>query len=307
MRRAVFHPLAQLEVVDEVIPVEARGVRKSFGHTVALDGIDLTIGEGRILGLVGPNGAGKTTFLHAMLGLTPYEGTLRVLGHDPRTERHRLMRDATFIADVSILPRWMRVSQALDYMEGVHPRFNRSKAEEFLARSGVSRESTIRGLSKGVVTQLHLSLIMAIDARLLALDEPTLGLDLHQRKQFYETLLTDYFDETRTIVLATHQVEEIENVATDIAFIHHGRLIVACSMEEFASRYVELMPRPGRIAAARALAPIHERQAFGRSVLLFERVDRDQLAALGDARTPSIADVFVAMTGDTSGRRRGAA
>src|SRR5688572_5049343 len=180
MRRAVFHPLAQLEVVDEVIPVEARGVRKSFGHTVALDGIDLTIGEGRILGLVGPNGAGKTTFLHAMLGLRPYEGTLRVLGHDPRTERHRLLRDATFIADVSVLPRWMRVSQALDYMEGVHPRFDRYKAEELLALSSVPLEGMVRGMSKGMVAQLHVALIMAIDARLLALDEPTLGLDLHQ-------------------------------------------------------------------------------------------------------------------------------
>jgi len=287
--------------------VEARNLRKSYGHAVALDGIDLTIEEGRILGLVGPNGAGKTTFLHAMLGLTPYEGALRVLGHDPRTERHRLMLDATFIADVSVLPRWMRVSQAVDYMEGVHPRFDRYKAEEFLALSSVPPRSMIRALSKGMVAQLHVALIMAIDARLLALDEPTLGLDLHQRKQFYDALLKDYFDNTRTIVLATHQVEEIENVVTDIAFIHHGRLIVVCTMEDFASRFVELMPRPGRIAAARALSPIHERQAFGRSILLFERADREQLAALGDARTPSIADVFVAMTGDANRRRRGAA
>ena len=290
-----------------MVALEARNLSKSYGHAVALDGIDLTIDEGRILGLVGPNGAGKTTFLHAMLGLTPYEGTLRVLGRDPRTERHRLMLDATFIADVSVLPRWMRVSQALDYMEGVHPRFDRYKAEEFLALSSVAPQSMIRALSKGMVAQLHVALIMAIDARLLALDEPTLGLDLHQRKQFYDALLTDYFDNTRTIVLATHQVEEIENVVTDIAFIHHGKLIVACSMEEFASRFVELMPRPARIAAARALAPIHERQAFGRSILLFERADCEQLAALGDARTPSIADVFVAMTGDTNGRRRGVA
>jgi len=290
-----------------MVPVEALGLCKSFGATVALDGIDLTIAEGRILGLVGPNGAGKTTFLHALLGLTPYRGTLRVLGRDPRTERHRLMRDASFIADVSVLPRWMRVSQALDYMEGVHPRFDRTKAEESLRRSSVPRDSMIRGLSKGTIAQLHLALIMAIDARLLALDEPTLGLDLHQRRQFYDALLTDYFDHTRTIVLATHQVEEIENVVTDIAFIHHGRLIVACNMEEFASRYLELMPRPGRIAAARALAPIHERQAFGRSILLFERADREQLAALGEVRTPSIADVFVAMTGETSERHSGAA
>jgi ABC-2 type transport system ATP-binding protein len=192
-------------------------------------------------------------------------------------------------------------------VEGVHPRFDRSKAEEFLSRSSVPRESTIRGLSKGMVVQVHLALIMAIDARLLALDEPTLGLDLHQRKQFYDALLTDYFDNTRTIVLATHQVEEIENVVTDIAFMHHGRLVVACSMDEFASRYVELMPRPGRIAAARALAPIYERQSLGRSVLLFEGADREQLAALGDARTPSIADVFVAMTGDSARQQRGAA
>ncbi len=277
--------------------IEARGLRKSFGTTVALDGIDLRVEAGRILGLIGPNGAGKTTALNAILGLTPYVGELKVLGRDPWKERDLLMRDVCFIADVAVVPRWIRVSQALDYVAGVHPRFDRAKAESFLARTDIKRESRIRELSKGMVTQLHLALVMAIDAKLLVLDEPTLGLDILYRKQFYESLLTDYFDHRRTIVVTTHQVEEIQDVLTDLMFIDRGRIVLDCSMEEFDSRYLEVMVNPEQVSAARALKPIHERPAFGRSILLFEGADRDLLAALGEVRRPSIADLFVAVMG----------
>src|SRR3954465_4629090 len=250
--------------------IEARGLRKSFKTTVALDGINLRVEEGRILGLIGPNGAGKTTALNAILGLTPYEGELRVLGHDPWSARDQLMRDVCFIADVAIVPRWLRVSQALDYVAGVHPRFDRAKAEAFLAKTSIKRTSKVRELSKGMVTQLHLALVMAIDARLLVLDDPTLGLPILFRKQFYDSLLNDYFDRNRTIVVTTHQVEEIQDVLTDVMFINHGRIVLSCSMEEFEARYAELMVRPENIAAARALRPIYERQLFGRSILLFD-------------------------------------
>jgi ABC-2 type transport system ATP-binding protein len=277
--------------------IEARGLRKAYGATVALDGIDLRIEEGRILGLIGPNGAGKSTALNAILGLTEYEGELKVLGRDPWFERDLLMRDVCFIADVAVLPRWMKVSQALDYVAGVHPRFNRAKAEAFLARTVIKRSSRVRELSKGMVTQLHLALVMAIDAKLLVLDEPTLGLDLLYRKQFYDTLLNDYFDHKRTIVVTTHQVEEIQDILTDLMFINRGRIVLDCSMEGFEQRYVELMAKPEQAAQARALKPIHERQVFGRSVLLFDGVPREQLAALGEVRTPSIADLFVAVMG----------
>jgi ABC-2 type transport system ATP-binding protein len=277
--------------------IEARGLRKAFGSNVALDGIDLRVEEGRILGIVGPNGAGKTTALNAILGLTPYQGELRVLGRDPWTERDRLMRDVCFIADVAVLPRWLRVSQALDYVEGVHPRFDRGKAERFLAKTTIERTSKVRELSKGMVAQLHLALVMAIDAKLLVLDEPTLGLDILYRKQFYDSLLNDYFDRNRTIVVTTHQVDEIQDVLTDLMFLHRGRIVLHCSMEEFESRYVEVMVNPEHVAAARALKPIHERQVFARSVLLFDRVDRQQLAALGEVRRPSVADLFVAVMG----------
>src|SRR3989449_6519507 len=287
--------------------IEARGLRKAFGTTVAVDGIDLRVEEGRILGLIGPNGAGKTTALNAILGLTSYQGELRVLGRDPWTEREKLMRDACFIADVAVLPRWMRVSQALDYVAGVHPRFDRAKAEDFLAKTAIKRASKVRELSKGMVTQLHLALIMAIDARLLVLDEPTIGLDILYRKQFYDSLLNDYFDHSRPIVITTHQVEEIQDVITDIMFIKRGRIVLDCSMEEFESRYLEVMAHPQHVAAARALKPIHERQVFGRSILLFDDADRDQIAALGDVRTPSIADLFVAVMGNQSGGAQGAA
>jgi len=287
--------------------IEARGLRKAFGTTVAVESVDLCVEEGRILGLIGPNGAGKTTALNAILGLTSYQGELRVLGRDPWTEREKLMRDVCFIADVAVLPRWMRVSQALDYVAGVHPRFDRAKAEGFLAKTAIQRVSRIRELSKGMVAQLHLALVMAIDARLLVLDEPTLGLDILYRKQFYDSLLNDYFDRSRTIVVTTHQVEEIQDVLTDVMFIDRGRIVLNCSMEEFESRYLQVMVNPEQAAAARALKPIHERSLFGRSILLFDHADRHQLAALGEVRTPSIADLFVAVVGNHAAEASGAA
>ena len=275
--------------------IEAQGLRKTFGATVALDHVDLRVEQGRILGLIGPNGAGKTTALNAILGLTAYEGKLTVLGRDPWNAREQLMRDVSFIADVAVLPRWIRVSQLLAYMGGVHPRFDRAKAESFLRKTEIKRTSKVRQLSKGMVAQLHLALVMAIDAKLLVLDEPTLGLDILYRKQFYESLLNDYFDHSRTIVVTTHQVEEIQDVLTDLMFINHGRIVLECSMEEFESRYVEVMLHPDHVDGARSLKPMHERQVFGRRVMLFEDVDRGQLAALGEVRRPSIADLFVAV------------
>jgi ABC-2 type transport system ATP-binding protein len=287
--------------------IEARGLHKAFGRTVALDCVDLRVEEGRILGIIGPNGAGKTTALNAILGLTPYQGQLSVLGRDPWTERDQLMCDVCFISDVAVLPRWMRVSQALDYVGGVHPRFDRARAQGLLAKTNIRHTSKVRELSKGMVTQLHLALIMAIDARLLVLDEPTLGLDILYRKQFYDTLLNDYFDRSRTIVVATHQVEEIQNVLTDVMFIDRGRIVFDRSMEELESRYVELTVSPEQVAAARTLGPLYERQVLGRSVLLFDRADRGQLAMLGDERTPSISDLFVAIMSNQPGPAQGGA
>jgi ABC-2 type transport system ATP-binding protein len=281
--------------------IEARGLRKAFGTTVALDGVDLRVEEGRILGLIGPNGAGKTTALNAILGLIPYDGQLRVLGRDPWVERERLMRDVSFIADVAVLPRWIRVSQAIEYVAGVHPRFDRAKAEAFLSRTTIKSSSKVRELSKGMVAQLHLALVMAIDARLLVLDEPTLGLDILYRKQFYDSLLNDYYDRSRTIIVTTHQVEEIQHVITDLMFIDRGRIVFACNMEDFELRYVELTVKPDRLADARALKPMHERQVLGRSILLFDGADRQQVAALGEVRTPSIADLFVAVISNQGG------
>ena len=285
-----------------MLAIAASGLRKSFGRTVALDGLDMHLEEGRILGLIGPNGAGKTTALNAILGLTPYQGELQVCGRNPWTQRDQLMRDVSFIADVAVLPRWIRVSQALDYVAGVHPRFDRAKAEALLAKTTIGRDRKVRELSKGMVAQLHLALVMAIDAKLLVLDEPTLGLDILYRKQFYDSLLSDYLDRNRTIVLATHQIDEIENVLTDVMFIHRGRIVFGCSMDEFESRYLEVMVTPENAAAARALKPIHERHALGRSILLFDRRDRQQLASLlanlGDVRTPSLAALFVAVMGN---------
>jgi ABC-2 type transport system ATP-binding protein len=279
--------------------IEARGIRKTFGTTVALDGVDLRVEEGRIVGLIGPNGAGKTTALNTILGLTSYQGQLTVLGCDPWTARPRLMRDVAYIADVAVLPRWIRVSDLLDYAGGVHPRFDRAKAEGFLGRTAIRRNAKVRELSKGMVTQLHLALVMAVDARLLVLDEPTLGLDILYRKQFYDSLLNDYFDQSRTILVTTHQVEEIQDVLTDVVFIHRGRIVFSSSMEQFESRYLEVVVPPDRLAAARALWPIHERQVLGRSILLMDltsgAADRQQLAALGELRKPSLADLFVAV------------
>jgi ABC-2 type transport system ATP-binding protein len=277
--------------------IEARGLHKNFGSTIALDGFDLRVDEGRILGLIGPNGAGKTTALNAVLGLTPYQGELNVLGRDPWREREQLMCEVSFIADVAVLPRWIRVCQLLDYVAGVHPRFDRNKAESFLAKTTIHSDKKVRELSKGMVAQLHLAVVMAIDARLLVLDEPTLGLDILYRKQFYDSLLNDYFDRTRTIIVTTHQVEEIQHVITDLMFINRGRIVLTCSMDEFESRYLEVSVNPEKLAAARALKPIHERQMFARTILLFDGVDRRRLSDLGEVRTASIADLFVAVIG----------
>lgn len=286
--------------------IEARGLRKSFGATVALDGIDLKVEEGRILGLIGPNGAGKTTALNAILGLTEFQGELKVLGRNPWTERDLLMRDVCFIADVAVLPRWITVSQLLEYVAGVHPRFDRAKAEGFLAKTSIHRTSKVRELSKGMVTQLHLAVILAIDARLLLLDEPTIGLDILFRKQFYDSLLNDYFDGSRTIVVTTHQVEEIEQVLTDVMFIDRGRIVFDRSMEQIESSYMELTAKPEQVAAAREFKPMYERKALGRSVFLFDHADRQRLQELGEVRTPSLADLFVAIVGNHASQAEGA-
>ena len=287
--------------------IEARGLRKEFGTTIALDGIDMRVEEGRILGLIGPNGAGKTTALNVILGLLPYEGELQVLGRDPWTQRDQLMRDVSFIADVAVLPRWIRVWQLLDYVAGVHPRFNRAKAESFLAKTNIGRARKVRDLSKGMVAQLHLALVLAIVARLLVLDEPTLGLDILFRKQFYDSLLNDYFDCSRTIIVTTHQVEEIQHVVTDLMFINRGRVVLSYSMEEVESRFLEVMVHPGHVDAARALKPIDERQVIGGSILMFDGADRQQVARLGEARTPGIADLFVAVIANQDKQAQGAA
>ncbi len=290
--------------------VDARGLRKAYGRTVALDGVDLSVGEGRIVGLVGPNGAGKTTALNAILGLTPYEGELTVLGRDPWSERDLLAREVAFIADVAVLPRWIRVSQALDYVAGVHPRFDRAKAEGFLDRTTIRRSSRVRELSKGMVVQLHLAIVMAIDARLLVLDEPTLGLDILFRKQFYDSLLNDYFDRSRTILVTTHQVEEVQDVLTDLLFIDRGRIVLEITMEDLETRYAEVLVRSDQLEAARALAPIHERQRLGRTIMIFDRRRSAADApydALGEVRTPGIADLFVAVIGNHAEQAEGGA
>ena len=253
--------------------IEAHGLRKSFGPTVALDGIDLSVEEGRILGIIGRNGAGKTTALNAILGLTSYEGELKVLGYDPWAERDRLMRDVTFMSDVAVLPRWIKVSQLLDYVAGVHPHFDRAKAERLLAKTTIPRVSIVRELSKGMVSQLHIALVMAIDAKLLVLDEPTLGLDPLYRKQFYDSLLSEYFDRNRTILITTHQTDEVQDILTDVLFIDRGRIVFACGMENLEARFVEVAVHPDGITAARALGPIYERQIFGRTTFLFDGVE----------------------------------
>ncbi len=274
--------------------IEARGLCKRYGETAALDNTSFSIEAGRIVGLIGPNGAGKTTALKAILGLTPFKGNLSVLGRDPRRERHELMQDVCFIADVAVLPRWIKVQQVLDMADGVHPKFNKGKAKQFLSRTDIPMTAKVKTLSKGMVTQLHLALVMAIDARLLVLDEPTIGLDIIYRKEFYSSLLNDYFDEERTILVTTHQVEEIQNVLTDLLFINRGRIVLDCSMDEVAERYTEVLVGPEKIEQARALGPIYEQDTFGRKALLFEAVGRDELKQLGEARRPSISDLFVA-------------
>jgi ABC-2 type transport system ATP-binding protein len=284
--------------------IEARGLRKTYRTSVALDRVDLRIDEGRIVGLVGPNGAGKTTALNAIVGLTSYDGELRVLGRDPWTERDQLVRDVCFITDVAVLPRWIRVGQALDIVAGVHPRFDRAKAEGLLARTSIRPAAKVKELSKGMVTQLHLALVMATDARVLVLDEPTLGLDLLYRKQFFDVLLTDYLEKPRTVIIATHQVEEVQHVLTDVVFIDRGRIVFNKTMEDIESQYQEVFVHPDKLPAAHALHPIAERQGIGQRVLVFEGADRQRLAELGETRTPSVADLFVAvMNGAAQGAR----
>src|SRR3954469_2969823 len=274
--------------------IEARGLTKNYGDTPALRGIDLNVQAGRIVGLIGPNGSGKTTAIKSILGLTGFDGELKVLGKDPRTERNDLMNEVCFIADVAVLPRWIKVSQALDLVAGLHPRFDRKRAEDFLSRTDIRLDRRVKQLSKGMVTQLHLALILAIDARLLVLDEPTLGLDLLYRRQFYDTLLNDYFDKERTILLTTHQVEEIENLLTDVIFINRGHIALDSAVEGLAEKYVQLNVRPDQATRARELKPFYEREIFGRIAMFFEGRTTDELVPLGEIRTPSIADLFVA-------------
>ena len=274
--------------------ISARGLRKQYGKQVAIDGISFDIAPGRIVGLIGPNGSGKTTTLKAILGLTGFEGELSVLGRDPRVQRDALMEDVCFIADVAILPGWLRVRDAIDFVAGVHPRFDRSKAERYLAHTKLAPKMRVKSMSKGMIVQLHLALVMAIDARLLVLDEPTLGLDILYRKQFYQNLLEDYFDENKTIIITTHQIEEVEHILSDLMFIRDGKIVLASSMEEVGERYIGVMVGPQHVNPARALQPISERSVFGKSVMLFDGVARSQLATLGELHTPSLADLFVA-------------
>ncbi|MCX7557294.1 ABC transporter ATP-binding protein [Xanthomonadaceae bacterium JHOS43] len=274
--------------------IVARNLGKKYNGKPALDDVSFSIAPGRIVGLIGPNGAGKTTALKAILGLTTFEGELSVLGQDPRRARNALMNDVCFIADVAILPRWIRVSQAIDFVEGVHPRFSRAKCEAFLARTKLQPRQRVREMSKGMIVQLHLALVMAIDAKVLVLDEPTLGLDILYRKQFYQSLLNDYFDEEKTIIVTTHQVEEIEHILTDILFVRAGKIALAATMDEVAERFTEVMVSPEHAAAARALGPLDERTVFGKSIFLFDGISRPRLAELGELRTPNVADLFVA-------------
>ena len=274
--------------------IEAQGLRKRYGATTALDGVSFKVEPGRIVGLIGPNGAGKTTALKAVLGLARCEGSLKVLGLDPYHDRDQLTERVSFIADVAVLPRWLRVQQAVDFVAGVHPRFRPERCQNFLERTSIKRTSRIRELSKGMITQLHLALVMAIDAQLLVLDEPTLGLDILSRKQFYDNLLSDYMDGERTILVTTHQVEEIENILTDLLFIDRGRLVLDLPMDDIPVHYAQLLVAPDKAAAARALKPLSERQLLGHQVFLYENADRAALAALGEVRQPSIADLFVA-------------
>jgi ABC-2 type transport system ATP-binding protein len=281
--------------------IEARGLSKVYGSTHALDGVNFEIPEGKIVGLIGPNGAGKTTAMKAILGLTRFDGSLTVLGRDPYRHRHEIMQDVCFIADVAVLPRWIRVQQLVDFVGATHPRFRREVCDQFLSRTDIKRSSRVRELSKGMVTQLHLALVMAIDAKLLVLDEPTLGLDILMRKQFYETLLNEYFDGQRTILVTTHQVEEVEHILTDLMFINRGRIVLDASMDDVAERYAQLAVKPDRVEEARALAPIAVRQGLGRVHMIYDGAARAELEKLGEVGAPSVADLFVAlMQGDRS-------
>jgi ABC-2 type transport system ATP-binding protein len=274
--------------------IEARNLSKRYGSFLALDQVSFSLQPGRIVGLIGRNGAGKTTALKAILGLTPYQGSVQVLGMEPASDRNALMSQVCFIADAAVLPRWLTVAHAIDYVAGVHPRFDRKRAEQVLATTNIRRGSRVGELSKGMITQLHLALILAIDARLLVLDEPTLGLDLVYRRQFYDALLNDYFDKERTILLTTHQVEEVENLLTDVLFIDRGRVVLDAAIDDLAARFQQLTVAPGKIEAARALNPFHVRELFGRTIMLYENQRAESLAGLGELRTPGIADLFVA-------------
>jgi ABC-2 type transport system ATP-binding protein len=277
--------------------IEARQLRQRFGQTTALDNIDWHIGPRRIVGIVGPNGAGKSSVLQAVLGLAPFSGHLRVLGLDPWRQRDTLMPDVAYIADVAVLPRWITVKRLLDYVSAVHPRFSRAKAEGLLTRTAISSASKVKDLSKGLVTQLHLCLVMAIEARLLVLDEPTLGLDLLFQKQFYDSLLEDYLADDRSILIATHNVDEIEHVVTDVLFLDRGRVALFASMDEIAARFCEVRVHPSHVDSARALQPVHERDVLGQHVMVFDGIDIAQLQVLGDVRRPSLADLFTATLG----------
>lgn len=274
--------------------ITAKHLSKRYGKQAALDDASFEIQSGRVVGLIGPNGSGKTTTLKAILGLTQFEGELSVLGMDPRTHRDELMNDVCFIADVAILPRWLKVKDAIDFVEGVHPRFDRKKAEAYLANTKLKPEMKVKAMSKGMVVQLHLALVMAIDAKLLVLDEPTLGLDILYRKQFYQNLLEDYFDDNKTILITTHQIEEVEHILTDLMFIREGKITLAASMDEVGDRFTEVMVEPEYLAAATALQPLSQRTVFGKAIMLFDGVARSQLSNFGELRTPSVADLFVA-------------
>jgi ABC-2 type transport system ATP-binding protein len=281
--------------------IEAQDLTKKYGKHVALDHANFTVESGRIVGLIGPNGAGKTSALRAILGLTAYEGQLKVLGREPFRERAELMRDACFIADVAVLPAWLRVDQAIDFVAGVHPRFRRDRAVGLLAKTGITGERRLRELSKGMKTQVHLALTMAIDAKLLVLDEPTLGLDILARSAFYDALVNDYMDDTRTILITTHQVEEVENLLTDVLFIDKGRIVLDASLDDIATRYAAVAVAADNLDAARAAKPFHERRMLGKVVLYYEQPNLEQLAAWGEVHTLSIADLFVAkLSGDAA-------
>ncbi len=286
---------AEVNTMTTASVVSARGLRKAYKNKLALDGTNFDIPAGRIIGLIGPNGAGKTTALKAVLGLIPFEGDLKVLGKDPRTQRDELMNDVCFIADVAVLPRWITVAQAIEFVAGVHPRFDAGKCQRFLQGTQLKPELKVREMSKGMIVQLHLALVMAIDAKLLVLDEPTLGLDILYRKQFYQRLLEDYFDEDKTIIITTHQVEEVEHILTDVMFIRDGKISLNAQMDSLGERYTEVLLNADKLEAARALQPIDERSLpFGKTVMLFDGADPARLRELGETRTPGLADLFVA-------------